>query len=288
MLKILAPAKINLTLEVLGRRPDGFHELKSVVQTVSLHDEVYLEESEETIISSDSNEWDSQKSLVSTAVNLLREATGANRGVTIKIVKNIPLVSGMGGDSSDAAAVLRGLNEIWNVGFSFNQLYKIAEQLGSDVPLFLYGGTLLIEGRGEKVTTLPPVSFFRAMIVMPSVSRSPGKTARLYASLDTNHYTDGTITLRMVESIKKGQPLSPELLFNTFENVVFNPSHELAKYQRHLQKLGLSHVHLTGSGPAMFALLNDRVEDGITRQIEVSGMKTFIVQPVYRDDIMNV
>src|SRR5208283_472201 len=124
-------------------------------------------------------EWSSEQSLVIKAVKLLKEATGCTKGAKIKIKKRIPLISGLGGDSSDAAAVLHGLNEFWELNIPPNKLRDMAQNLGSDVSFFLTGGTALMAGRGETITALPPVPHQWVILVILDISRIPGKTKRL-------------------------------------------------------------------------------------------------------------
>ena len=260
MLTLLAPAKINLTLEVLGKRGDGFHEIRSVIQTISLCDSLSFQSSENLQFESDSADWVAEESLVSRTARLLRETTGCPRGATIAVSKSIPMTSGLGGDSSDAAAVLRGLNRFWGVGLSRRELLELAWQLGSDVAFFLYGGTALAEGRGEIVTPLPSLPHRWVVLAMPPVPKLPGKTKQLYESLQASHYTDGQITQRLVEKLRAGKEFEPAHLFNTFENVAFTRFSGLNVSRRHMVKIGASHVHLAGSGPALFTLLQDKTQ----------------------------
>ncbi len=257
MLTLLAPAKLNLTLEVLRKRQDGFHEIRSVIQTINLGDTLSFQSGEKMEFKSDLPDWVAEESLVSKTASLFQQATGCSRGATITVSKRIPLVSGLGGDSSDAAAVLRGLNQLWEQNLSREELLKLAWQLGSDVAFFLYGGTALVEGRGELVTPLPPLPHMWVVLALSPVPRLPGKTKQLYDSLSTNHYTDGQITQQLVEEIRKGE-FGHSLLFNTFESVVFTPFSELRIYRDHMVKMGAPTVHLAGSGPALFTLMNDR------------------------------
>ena len=164
----------------------------------------------------------------------------------------------MGGDSSDAAAILRGLNRLWDLGLSPQKLLELAAKLGSDVAFFLYGGTALLKGRGEMVTPLPPLPHMWAVLVVPSLPRLTGKTGQLYASLEGRHYTDGQITDRLVAELRKGKESSPSVLFNTFENVVFAHLSEMEVYREHMIKVGAVSVHLAGSGPTLFTLVRDK------------------------------
>ena len=263
---IKAPAKINLTLEVLGKRPDGYHEIRSVIQTVSLCDELTFENADQTSYHSDMAGWSGEKSLIAKAVALLRDLTGEVSGVKIDVMKKIPLASGLGGDSSDAAATLKGLNALWELNLSNDQMIKAAAQLGSDVPFFLTGGTALMEGRGEKITALASVPESWFILVIPDVQRPPRKTQALYGALTQDHFTDGSITNRFLENLRSAKALDPELLFNTFENVTFRERSDesdrsdlsLRKYRDHILKMGVANLHLAGSGPAMFAPVSSK------------------------------
>lgn len=259
MITVLASAKINLTLEVLAKRTDGFHEIRSVIQTISLCDSLRFESGERVTFRADTPEWRAEESLVSKAVTLLQQATGCSRGTAIEVEKRIPLMAGLGGDSSDAAAVLRGLNRLWKLDLPLEKLLEMAGQLGSDVSFFLYGGTALLEGRGEIVTPLPPLPHQWLVLVLPSLEgRLPGKTGRLYQSLGTSHFTDGQITRRLADAVKAGKQFSPSLLFNTFENVAFDLFPGLGVAREHFAKLGAADVHLAGSGPGLFTVLPDK------------------------------
>ena len=260
MLTLLAPAKLNLTLEVLARRQDGFHEIRSVIQTISLCDSLHFQAGRDIEFRSDLPDWIAEESLVSRAAGLLQEVSGCSKGATVEVEKRIPLLSGLGGDSSDAAAVLRGLNQLWGLGLPAEELLKLAWQLGSDVAFFLNGGTALVEGRGEIVTPLPPLPRMWVLLAMPPTPRLPGKTKQLYDSLGTNHYTDGQITRRLVAELKTGRELTPSLLFNTFENVAFTHFSGLDVARGHMVGIGARDVHLAGSGPTLFSLLKDKTQ----------------------------
>ena len=279
MLTVLAPAKLNLTLEVLGKRPDGYHEIRSVFQTINLCDRLRFQSSQKITFQSNTPDWTPEKSLVAKAVSLLQETTGCAKGVTIEVSNHIPLVSGLAGDSSDAAATLRGLNKLWGLDLSQEKLLELATQLGSDVAFFLYGGTALVEGRGEMVTPLPPLPHRWVVLIVPDVPRLPEKTKQLYASLKTSHYTDGQITQKLVAELREGK--EPSTLFNTFENVAFARFSKLKVYREHMLKIGAPNVHLAGSGPTLFTLLKDKAQakDLYTR-CQQQNMETYLVEAV--------
>lgn len=260
MLTLLAPAKLNLTLEVLAKRGDGFHEIRSVIQTINLCDSLSFQSGENIEFECNWSDWTAEASLVSKAAGLVQKVTGCSQGVTVEVKKRIPLLSGLGGDSSDAAAILRGLNRLWGLGLSQGELLELAWQLGSDVAFFLYGGTALVEGRGEIVTSLPPLPHRWVVLAMPPVPRLPGKTKQLYDSLSANHYTDGQITRKLVEELRAGREFTPSLLFNTFENVAFTRFSGLGVSRSHIVKMGAADVHLAGSGPALFTLVEDKAQ----------------------------
>jgi 4-diphosphocytidyl-2-C-methyl-D-erythritol kinase len=278
MVEVRAPAKINLTLEVLGERPDGFHDIRSVIQTIDLYDRLRFHSSRQLRFSCDSPGFIIEESLVSRAAALLQEVSGFAKGATIEIEKGIPLVAGLGGDSSDAAAVLSGLNKLWKLRLSQAQLLGLASRLGSDVPFFLYGGTALVEARGEMVTALPPLPRRWVVLLVPPFSRQPQKTRQLYASLKPSHYTDGQITERLLNALNEGD-FKPSMLFNTFENVAFDLFPKLKLYRDHFVKLGAYRVHLAGSGPALFTLMDDQMQaENLYARCELQGLESYLAE----------
>ena len=260
MLTVLAPAKLNLTLEVLAKRPDGFHEIRSVIQTISLSDSLDFQLSHNLEFKCDNPEWLAEKSLVSKAAHLLQESIGSSKGAMIDVSKRIPLISGLGGDSSDAAAVLRGLNQLWGLGLSIQELTELASQLGSDVAFFLYGGTALVKGRGELVTPLASFPHRWVVLMVPPVPRLTGKTGQLYASLEAHHYTNGEITEQFVKMLNEKKKFTSSLLFNTFENITFTPLSKINTCRSHAIKVGAPSVHLAGSGSTLYTLLEDKAK----------------------------
>ncbi len=280
MLTVLAPAKLNLTMEVLGKRPDGYHEIRSVIQTINLCDHLCFSLSSDITIFSNMPGWHADESLVSRAAALLREATGCTQGATIEVGKGIPLLSGLGGDSSDAAATLYGLNRLWELGLSKKTLLGIAARLGSDVPLFFYGGTVLASGRGEVVTPLPPLSHTWLVLIVPPMPREQGKTGRLYAALTPAHYTNGQATEKLVSWLNSSERTMPEMLesmFNVFENVAFACFDGLERHWQQFLTAGAGEVHLAGSGPALFALLEDKSEaEKIYLRLKRHGLEVYL------------
>ena len=278
MLTLLAPAKLNLTLEALAKRPDGYHEIRSVTQAINLCDSLHFQLGQNIEFKSAVPKWLPEKSLVSKAASLLQETTGCPKGATIEVNKRIPLMSGLGGDSSDAAATLCGLNQLWDLGLPLPELVKLASQLGSDVAFFLYGGTALVRGRGEIVTPLSSLPHMWVVLAIP-VPRIPGKTERLYASLKSGHYTDGQITDRFITTLTGGRKITSSMLFNVFESVAFDMFDRLREYREQFLKAGAESVHLAGSGPALFTLVKDKLQaDKIYQGLRRQGLESYLAE----------
>jgi 4-diphosphocytidyl-2-C-methyl-D-erythritol kinase len=257
MLTIKAPAKINLTLEVLGKRPDGFHEVRSVLQTIGLYDTLQIEKGQGFTFKCSLPGWSAEKSLVSEVSSLLpKDFKG---GASVKIEKNIPLMIGLGGDSSDAAALFKGLNDLYELNISDDNLQKMANELGSDVAFFLQGGTAFAEGRGEKLTSLPPLKKKWIILAIPDVTVEPDKTTRMYAALQSSSYSDGGKTKQLVEVIKKSETIDSGLLCNAFEDIVLDMYPGLSYYISGFIRSGVS-AHITGAGPALFTIFDEKAQ----------------------------
>ncbi len=279
MLTVLAPAKINLTLEVLEKRLDGFHEIRSIIQTVKLYDRFGLKPGKKIAIKCDDNGWFAGQSLVSRAAALLKETSGYAEGATIELSRKIPLLSGLGGDSSDAAAVLLGLNKLWGLALSPGELANLAYQLGSDVSFFLFGGTALLQGRGEMVSPLPSLPHMWVVLLIPPIPCSSGKTGRLYAILNKKHNTGGQKTEEMVAMLTKGEDIASVNLFNVFEKVAFKSFEGLDGYRKKFLKAGAASVHLAGSGPALFTMVKEKDEaEKIYRGLKEQGLEAYLTE----------
>jgi len=287
MLTVLAPAKVNLTLEVLAERRDGFHEIRSVAQTIDLCDKLHLQAGDRIEFRCADPNWVAAESLVSKAAGLLRERAGCSQGVTITLDKRIPLVSGLGGDSSDAAAVLRGLNRLWGLDLAQEELLKLATRLGSDVPFFLYGSTALLEGRGEVIRPLPPPRQMWLVLMLPPVARTPGKTGRLYASIKSEHYTDGKATRRMADQLAAKGEVAIATVFNVFDRVAPGCFEGLSTYWERFLASGAPEVHLAGSGPTLFTLTRDRAQaERIYQSLRQQKLASYLARTLAAVDYM--
>ena len=261
MLTLKAHAKINLTLEVLGRRDDGYHEVATIMQTVDLHDTVRLTPAADITLSCNDPALQSADNLAYKAAQLLRDESGFSGGAHIAIDKAIPVSAGLGGGSSDAAATLRGLNDLWNLGMTTAQLQSLAARLGSDVPFLLKGGTAIALGRGERVRHLPPADIQWMVVLTPDVRHagdSPSKTAALYGMLTPSNYTRGFLTRKLEARIRGGGDVPAQFLFNVFDDVTFDGYPGMEHAWNTFTELGAREIHLSGSGPSLYALMPRR------------------------------
>ncbi len=252
MLTVRAFAKINLTLEALYKRDDGFHEIASVVQTIDLSDELGFAPLDGLVLRCNWPSLETPDNLALRAAALLKEHTGYAGGAEIRLEKYIPMAAGLGGGSSDAAATLKALNQLWELGLTQDDLLPLAAALGSDVPFFLTGGTAMMEGRGEAVRPLPPMPTTHLVLLVPP-DEVPAKTATLYRSLEPSHYTDGAASARLAACIERGEPPDASLLFNVFEVVAAQVFPSLEAHRRALREAGAGSAHLSGSGPTLYA-----------------------------------
>jgi 4-diphosphocytidyl-2-C-methyl-D-erythritol kinase len=277
----VAPAKVNLVLEVLGKRGDGYHEIRSLVQTINLCDVLSFEVADEISFECTEPSLQTSNNLVVQAAEVLRKAGGYNKGAKIKLEKRIPWDAGLGGGSSDAATTLSVLNGLWKLKLTNPDLVELAARLGSDVPFFIYGGTALIEGRGEKVTPLATSMQSWFVLLLPSMLRMPGKTQQLYSRLDARYFTEGHLVGKASRTWSRDRQLSPSLLFNVFDRVAFDAFPGLEDYWRRFEEAGGRNIHLVGSGPALFAPVGSETKaDEIYQQLCRQGLEAYSVSTV--------
>ena len=252
MLTLTAAGKVNLALEVLGKRADGYHELATVMQTIDLADRLTIEDADELAITTTSPDVPADGgNLALRAAAALREASKVDRGVRIGLDKRIPVAAGLGGGSSDAAAVLLGLNRLWGLRWSRERLAEVAEKLGMDVPFFLRGGVALGTGRGEKVTPLQGAPL-ALVLVNPG---EPLSTAAVYGRVAPAMYSDGTRTRTMVEALRTRKPGRVALsLYNGLEAAATGIRPDLARMRAALTAAGALGTVMSGSGPTVFGV----------------------------------
>lgn len=276
----LAPAKINLSLEVLNKRPDGFHEVMTVMQTIGLADKIYLKPAADLQFDCNQPELVVEDNLVWRAALLMHEicGEGQQRGADLYLEKVIPIKAGLGGGSSDAAATLVALNRLWDMNLDDDQLIGLAARLGSDVPFFIKGGTALAEGRGERLETLPGLSPSWLVLLFPQIELPDNKTRELYRMLDRNDFSSGGVTRALVRAISRQERPSQSLFFNSFERVVYERFPRMDYFRQAMVEAGADYVRVSGSGPTLYTLLTDEADAReIATNLNKDGFSTAVV-----------
>jgi len=246
-------AKINLGLEIVGKRPDGYHDIRTLFQTISLADEIDLEPAPDGRLEISGDDpavaWDGTN-LVHRAARVLREKTGIAGGVRIAVRKTIPAGRGLGGGSSNAAATLLALNKLWGPGLAPGELALLARGLGADVPYFLKGGLCLGEDIGDRLTLLPDLAPLACLLVLPPF---PIPTPSIYAGVEPALTSPGkgSRIMRFLESGDFG------LLENDLERVIFRGHPELERWTRFFREQGALLSQVSGSGSAVYGLFPD-------------------------------
>ncbi len=246
-----AYAKLNLTLEVLGKRPDGYHEITGISQTISLADELTFETALTLSLTTEAASVDTADNLVLKAARMLQERTRTGHGARIELTKRIPVAGGLGGGSVDAAAALLALNRLWGLQLGPGVLLGMAAELGSDVPYLLHGGTALVAGRGEQVRPLLPLQPAHFVILAPRID-IPNKTATAFRMMRPQHYTKGKVTAVLGRAIQNGEPLREPWQYNAFDTPVFEAYPDLHEWRLDLIESAYRRPHLCGAGPCIY------------------------------------
>jgi len=256
MLYVKAPAKINLTLDVLYKRPDNYHEVEMVMTTVDLADRISLESREDgviEIISTDNFVPNDHRNFAYQAARLIKDTYGIGQGVSITIEKEIPIAAGLAGGSSDAAATLKGLNELWQLNLSIDELAELGAKIGSDVSFCVYGGTALATGRGEKIQELPAPPSCWVVLAKPKIGVS---TAEVYGGLKVEGLEHPN-TKQMIQAIETDNyELLCTSLGNVLETVTFKLHPEVIMLKEQMKRFGADATLMSGSGPTVFGLVD--------------------------------
>ncbi len=282
-------AKINLTLDVLGKRADGYHELATVMQTIDLYDTICLLATDEDRVSITCNrsELSNDDNLVVRATQQIRKRLGLTRGVLIELHKHIPVAAGLGGGSGNAAAILLALQRWWQLPLTANELWSIAADLGSDVPFFLTGGLALCEGRGEQITPLAPywpTAMRWILLLKPAIAVS---TAAVFRNLTANDYSNGEWSKTVQTALQTKSALQPTDLHNSLERGVIEQYAEVAQARAAILGAGAEYVRLSGSGPTLFttfSTLTDAVR--VQQKLLASGYEVYLTRPIYPGQLL--
>ena len=278
-----AYAKVNLGLDVVKRLPNGYHQVKMIMQTVGIYDELTFERTESGIvITTDSGELPTDKNnLIYRAAELMQHKYGIKEGVRIYLQKNIPIAAGMAGGSTDAAATMKGMNMLFELGATSGELMEEAVRIGADVPYCIMGGTALAEGIGEKLTALPPVPKIFFLVAKPDISVS---TKYVYEHLDAAGIVHHPDIDGMVEAIRAGSvPGILERMENVLEAVTIPAHPVIDTIKKRMLELGAEGSLMSGSGPTVFGVfIKKESAESAYEQMKKDGLakQLFVAEPV--------
>lgn len=282
-IKLKALGKINLGLDVLGRRPNGYHDVRMVMQTVYLYDQILLEKTDKEGISLETNLFYlpvNENNLAYRAAKMLIDEFAMKEGVHISLEKHIPVAAGMAGGSSNAAAVLYGMNRLFQLGLTDQELMDRSVQLGADVPYCIMRGTVLAEGIGEKLTPLPAMPKCHVLLAKPPISVS---TQKVYEKLDAQKVTkhpdiDGILLGLQTGDLKK----ITSSMGNVLENVTITEYPQIERIKDVMKEEGALNAMMSGSGPTVFGIYDDKMlarraaarirEEQLAKQVHVTTM----------------
>jgi 4-diphosphocytidyl-2-C-methyl-D-erythritol kinase len=252
---VKAPAKINLSLDAIRKREDGFHEVEMIMTMVDLADRIDLTDREDGVIKVDVSEGfvpNDHRNLAYQAADLLKKRYNVKKGVSIYITKRIPVAAGLAGGSSDAAATLKGLNQLWQLGLSMDELARLGAEIGSDVSFCVYGGTALATGRGELIQQISPPPPCWVILAKPPIGVS---TAEVYKRLNVQEIEHAN-TKAMIEAIEQQSFAGIcENLHNVLESVTLDMYPEVRNIKEQMIRFGADGVLMSGSGPTVFGLV---------------------------------
>lgn len=282
-IKLKALGKINLGLDVLGRRPNGYHDVRMVMQTVYLYDQILLEKTDKEGISLETNLFYlpvNENNLAYRAAKMLIDEFAIKESVHISLEKHIPVAAGMAGGSSNAAAVLYGMNRLFQLGLTDQELMDRGVQLGADVPYCIMRGTVLAEGIGEKLTPLPAMPKCHVLLAKPPISVS---TQKVYEKLDAQKVTkhpdiDGILLGLQTGDLKK----ITSSMGNVLENVTITEYPQIESIKDVMKEEGALNAMMSGSGPTVFGIYDDKMlarraaarirEEQLAKQVHVTTM----------------
>jgi 4-diphosphocytidyl-2-C-methyl-D-erythritol kinase len=276
MITLKAWAKVNIGLRIIGKRDDGFHNIETTLSTINLADIITFEQTESDIkIEAIGIEIAPEKNLCYLAADVFKKKFGLNKGVCIKLTKNIPIGGGLGGGSADAACVLKGINKLFELNVPDNELLEASREIGTDVPFFIKGGAAHARGRGDelKYFKLPRMSL---VIYWPGY---PILTKWAYEEYDKTFLTPRPETDIIVEEQKgKKKKAKPSFkVVNDFEKVVFKKHPDLLDVKTNLLVNGAYIVTLSGSGSCMFVVVDDKIRKGVLKYLDGIGAQYFEV-----------
>ena len=279
--KAQAPAKINLSLDVLRRRPDGYHDVSMVMQTVSLYDYITVEETDTSdigvVCDYEGVPCDEKNIVYKAAREFFKYTKTDNKGIRITIDKQIPTQAGLAGGSADGAAVIASLNKLFAAHLRESEMCEIGERIGADVPFCIVGGTKLAEGTGTKLRKLPSLGSCKIVICKPDVSVS---TAEAYAKIDSANLTHPEFTAEMVKAIySRDLWMVTTCMLNDFDIALDIP--EVKEIKRVMLRNKALGACMSGSGSAVFCIFNSaKKAEKCVEELKKTYPKTFLCEPV--------
>jgi 4-diphosphocytidyl-2-C-methyl-D-erythritol kinase len=282
-LRITTPAKINLFLRVLAQRPDGYHDLETIFQAIDLYDELVIEATTGASHLSVPGRPDleTEENLIMRAVRWLEKKTGQTLPVGIELNKRIPVAAGLGGGSSDAAATLVGMRSLFGLDLRDDDLLEGAVALGADVPFFLKGGSAVGEGIGERLTPVNLPMNYGVLLVCPAFSVSTGVIFREFSKILTGEGREGRLWPRLQQAAR-----IEDLLHNDLQSVTERMHPELAGIRQSMQDAGLEAILMSGSGPALFGVIDPHEADNVKRRLP-RELNSVVARPIRRGIVLH-
>lgn len=284
-ISLKALAKINLGLDVLGRREDGYHDVRMIMQTIHLYDRVEMKKTKSPQIHVETNLFYlpvDENNLVFKAAKLMKEEFRIKEGVRITLQKFIPVAAGLAGGSSDAAAVMVGMNRMFNLGVKQSRLMELGQKIGADVPFCIMRGTALAEGIGEKLTPLPPMPKCPILIAKPAISVS---TKHVYENLKLNDFTEHPKIDKLMEELeKKNLAGIASNMGNILESVTIPEYPVIREIKKLMKENGALGAMMSGSGPTVFGLFQNEKD---IRKAYDAMKQSGLAKNVYTSDIHN-
>ena len=278
-LTLKAYAKVNLTLEVTGKREDGYHNVATILQTVDLADTVEIEDADELMVECDEADLSGEDNLAWKAAAALAGRVGMAPRGHIRIEKRIPVAAGLGGGSADAAATLVGLDRLWGLGLSGAELTDVAGGLGSDVPFLLNGGTALGLGRGDELVALPPRPELELLLVAPAESIE-AKTPTMYGALRPEDFSDGART-QAIAGAAGGGTLTSASCCNAFERAAREIFPGLTDVWNRVAEATEHPPRLSGAGPALYCMPSSESERiRVVESLRGTGAAAYLVRTI--------
>jgi 4-diphosphocytidyl-2-C-methyl-D-erythritol kinase len=276
-------AKINIGLNILDRRSDGYHNIETIFAPINVYDEIEFSEYDEILIETNLD-WlpVDEKNICFKAAKTLRDIYAPGKGVRIKLTKKIPVGAGLGGGSSDGASVLRELNSLWNLNLSYSELCDIALSLGSDVPYFLKNGVAYAKGRGELLTYLDLNLSYYIVIVYPNLSVSTKWAYEKY--IEKENIIESEYD-KLITAALKDTKLFRDKFKNDFEEIVFKKYAGLISIKNVLYEKGAVYASLSGSGSSLFGLYTEEKDANRAYDTFISRFKTFLSNPNFITNI---